>query len=264
MLKAESSAYILAQRRSYSMYTLQSRAIPAITDGLKAGGRRSLWTARDGKKYKTATLAGGVMPLHPHGECSGAINTLAAPYGNNIPLFKGDGAFGTLINPTAYGASRYTGVSTSLFSNEVLFKDIEVVPMTENYDSTLEEPVHFLPLIPVALLNPSEGIAVGFATNILPRTLDDIIAVQLAHLKGKKCSVALTPKFTPLNAISHHHEETVGGIAYYFSGELTRKDTTTLVITRLPYGQTHDKVTKKIDDLMEQGVVMDSTDDSRA
>lgn len=263
MLKAESSEYILNQRRQYSIYVMTSRSIPAVTDGLKAGGRRALWTARDGHKYKTATLAGATMPIHPHAECSSSINTLAAPYGNNIPLFKGDGAFGTLINPTAYGASRYTSVSTSMFTNEVLFKDIEIVPMMENYDSTLEEPVHFLPLVPTVLLNPSEGIAVGFATNILPRSLDDIINAQLLHLKSGKLPVDLTPKFTPLNAEAYLREETERGVAYYFRGTYATKDSSTLTITKLPYGQTHDKVVSKLDDLMEKGLVLDFTDRSQ-
>lgn len=262
-MKPESSSYILQQRRDYSLYVMTSRSIPAVTDGLKAGGRRALWVGRDGKKTKTATLAGATMPIHPHSEVSGSINTLAAPYGNNIPLFSGDGAFGTLINPTAYGASRYTSVTTSTFTNDVLFRDIEIVPMMENYDSTLEEPVHFLPLIPTVLLNPSEGIAVGFATNILPRSLDDIINAQLTHLKNGKLPADITPRFAPLKAEAYLREETERGVAYYFKGTYEAKDSSTLTITSLPYGQTHDKVVSKLDDLMEKGLVLDFTDRSK-
>ncbi len=105
------SGYVKEQRREYSLYTLQSRAIPHAADGLKAAARRVLWTARDGHKYKSATLAGATMPIHPHASPDSAINTLAAPYSNNLPLLKGYGAFGTLLNPTAYGATRYTSVS---------------------------------------------------------------------------------------------------------------------------------------------------------
>ena len=85
--KTESSQYINNQRREYSLYVMQMRAIPAATDGLKAGGRRTLWVARNGEKWKSANLAGATMPIHPHDSPEGAINTLAAPYGNNIPLF---------------------------------------------------------------------------------------------------------------------------------------------------------------------------------
>lgn len=261
--KLESSTYVEKQRRDYSLYVMQSRAIPSVTDGLKAGGRRVLWTARDGKKYKSATLAGATMPIHPHASPEGAIDTLAAPYGNNIPLFKGDGAFGTLLNPTAYGASRYTSVSTSKFTDDVVFRDIEIVPMMENYDGTLQEPVHFLPLVPVVLLNPSEGIAVGFATNILPRALDDIILAQIAHLKGAKTLSNPMPKFIPLETAAYAKEPTDRGVAYYFNGELDVKDTSTAVITKLPYGQTHDKVITKLDDLLDKGILVDYTDRSK-
>ena len=203
------------------------------------------------------------MPIHPHSECSGAINTLTAPYGNNITLFKGDGAFGTLINPTAYGASRYTSVTVSKFTQDVIFKDIEIIPMMENYDGTLQEPVHFLPLVPVALLNPAEGIAVGYSTNILPRSLDDIIEAQLAYLKGKKQIAEIMPHFIPLKNKAYTSETTDTGIAYYFNGEIVRHDSTNLTITKLPYGQTHKKVISKLDDLLEKDVIQDYTDKSK-
>lgn len=262
--KSESSPYIEGQRREYSLYVMQQRAIPAATDGLKAGGRRTLWVARTGEKWKSANLAGATMPIHPHDSPEGAINTLAAPYGNNIPLFSGDGAFGTLLNPTGYGASRYTSVKVSPFTKDVVFRDIEIIPMMENYDGTLEEPVHFLPLVPVALLNPASGIAVGYATNILPRKLDDLINIQLAHLKGTKKIDAPIPTFLPLSNESYYQDvQTSGRIAYYFSGSYQQQDTSTLTITKIPYSQTHEAVIKKIADLMEKDIVVDYTDNSK-
>lgn len=258
-MKAQSSQYIEQQRRGYSIYIMQMRAIPAATDGLKAAGRRVLWMARDGKKYKSATLAGATMPIHPHASPEDAINTLAAPYGNNIPLFKGDGAFGTLLNPKAYGASRYTAVTVSKFTQDVVFRDIEIIPMQENYDGTLEEPVHFLPLIPIALLNPTEGIAVGFASNILPRSLEDIVLAQIAHLKGATKISELVPKFAPIKSTSFKFEDGF----FYFKGEFEQIDATTIKITQLPYGAVHEKIISKIDELYEKGTVVDYTDNSR-
>lgn len=263
MRKTESSPYINTQRRNYALYVMQSRAIPAATDGLKSGGRRVLWTARDGHKWKSASLAGATMPIHPHAMPEGAINTLAAPYGNNIPLFASDCAFGTLLDPTAYGASRYTSVKLSKFSQDVIFRDVEIIPMMENYDGTEMEPVHFLPLVPVALLNPAEGIAVGFATNILPRALDDLINAQLNALKNAKDIGKLTPKFLPLNNESHYSLETERGIAHYFKGTYEQKNATTIVITKIPYGQLHPKVIAKLDAEEEKGNIIDWTDDSK-
>jgi topoisomerase-4 subunit A len=256
------SVYVDQQRREYSLYIMRMRAIPAVTDGLKAGGRRVLWTARDGKKYKTAALAGATMPIHPHSEASGAINTLTAPYVNNIPLFKGDGAFGTLLNPTAYGAARYTSVTVSKFTQDVIFRDMDIIPMTENYDGTLEEPVHFLPLVPTVLLNPAEGIAIGFATNILPRGLDDVILTQLVYLKGQKTTTPI-PKCIPLDNMSHRQLDVGKGIAYYFKGETENINATTLRITKLPYGLAHDKAITTLAALYETGTVVEYEDLSR-
>lgn len=263
-MKTQSSSYINDQRRNYSLYVMQSRAIPSITDGLKAAGRRVLWTARDGKKYKSASLAGATMPIHPHASPESAIDTLAAPYGNNIPLFKGDGAFGTLLAPTSYGASRYTSVTVSKFTQDVIFRDIEIIPMMENYDGTLQEPVHFLPLVPTVLLNPTEGIAVGFATNILPRSLKDIIEAQLSYLTSGKCDqFPLTPTFAPTKGVAFKSERTERGVAHFFKGEYTQQDATSITITRLPYGQSHDNVIDAIETAKETGEVVDYEDASK-
>jgi DNA gyrase/topoisomerase IV subunit A len=239
------------------------RAIPAATDGLKAAGRRTLWTARDGKKYKTATLAGATMPIHPHASPDDAINSLAAPYDNNIPLYKGDGAFGTLLDPKAYGASRYTSVKTSQFTNEVIFRDLEIVPMRENYDGSLDEPIHFLPLVPIVLLNPSDGIVVAFKSKILPRSLKDIITTQIAYLQGTKKLVEPNPNFIPSNCPSFKKEVGEKSTFYYFKGEYESVDTSTIRITKLPYGLAHDTFAKRLDDLLEAGTIVDYTDDSR-
>lgn len=241
------------------------RAIPSLADGLKAGGRRVLWTAKDGQKYKSAALAGRVMPLHPHAAPEGAINTLAAPYGNNIPLLQGFGAFGTLLRPTAYGASRYTSVRVSQFTKDVVFRDIELVPMMDNYDGTLQEPKHFLPLIPIALLNPTQGIAIGFATNILPRALEEIIETQILFLKGRKRGIPeIFPYFKPTDNAAEEYEETnSGNIAYYFEGEVYIRDYKTTWISSLPYGLSHEKFIDYLDTLKEQNVIQLYWDDSR-
>lgn len=262
-MKPQSSSYILNERRGYALYVLTGRAIPAITDGLKAAGRRTLWTARNGQKYKTATLAGATMPIHPHASPDDAINTLAAPYGNNVPLFTGDGAFGTLLEPKAYGASRYTSVKISKFTQDVVFKDIEIVPMVENYDGTLEEVKHFLPLVPIVLLNPSEGIAVGFKSDVLPRSLEDLITAQIAHLKGVKKISEPMPKFLPLNSVAFNREEGDKSVFFYFDGEYETIDSSTIRVTKLPYGQAHESFTNTLDDLIGKGVIMDYTDNSK-
>lgn len=258
----KNSDYINKERKDYSIYILQNRALPFIGDGLKSVQRRILWTARDGSKYKTSSLAGATMPLHPHGDPSTSINTLAAPYNNNIPLLDGIGAFGTLTNPTSYGASRYTSVKVSEFSKDVLFKDLEIIPMIKNYDETLDEPLHFLPLIPITLLNPVDGIAIGFATSILPRSLKDIINEQINFLTIKNYKIKdkkIYFKPTNSNSIDKINDY------WIFKGECEKIDNNYALITKLPFGITHENYISYLISLIEsekEDRIIDYIDDT--
>lgn len=249
--------YILDERKAYSHYTIQSRAIPSLDDGLKPVARRVIWMARDGKHYKSATLAGSAMPIHPHASPEGAVNTLAAEYSNNNPLLKGDGAFGTLLDPKSYGASRYTSVEVSDFCKRAFLVDVELIPMKPNYDGTLEEPVHFLPIVPMVLINPSEGIAVGFATNILPRSLEDVVMAQIQYLTTGKVKAGLLPKFVPTGSAAR----CVAGSTYVFDGVYTTKGRT-IHITKLPYGTNHGNLTDCIGKACDAGLIASYIDNS--
>lgn len=267
MAKPVGADYINEKRRNFSLYVLQDRAIPAISDGLKPASRRVLWTARDGKKVKSATLSGATMPIHPHAAPDSTINTLAAKYGNNVPLLDGIGAFGTQLLPTEYGATRYTSVKVSEFTKDCMFKDIEIIPMIENYDSTLLEPEHFLPLVPISLLNPASGIAIGYACTILPRTLQDVILAQLTYLAGGDFD-HLTPTFTPFK---NKAEWDVDNHRWLFKGEFERINSSMLKIIKLPYGLTHNKFAvsgiaakrSKLDKLLDDNIILDYEDHSK-
>ena len=239
-------------RREYSLYVISDRAIPHVTDGLKAAARRVLWKARDGKKIKSASLAGATMSIHPHAAPESAINSLAAFFRNNVPIFKGTGAFGTLLEPTEFGSSRYTAVQVSEFAKAVMFADLPIIPMVDNYDETELEPKHFLPLIPMVLLNPQEGIADGFACNILPRSLEDIIRCQIEFMQSGEVPTVVAPSFTPLDAVSTGLEVDKKGVErWVFRGKFERIGATSIRITGLPYGITHSKFIAKLDKLEE-------------
>lgn len=261
--QSQSTEYVESCALEYAMYVLMHRAIPAATDGLKASGRRVLWTGRDGKKWKTASLAGATMPIHPHDAPDDAINKLAAQYGNNIPLFTGGSAFGTLLEPTEYSASRYTDVHLSEFAKEAVMVDLDIVPMRPNYDGTLQEPVHFLPLVPLALLNPTQGIAIGFKSNILSRSLEDIIIAQLAHLRNAKNISCPIPKFLPTSNCAAEWEDVPSGTRYTFYGDYEQINSSTIRIHNLPYGKSHNDVINGICDLYDSFQIVEFTDASR-
>ena len=264
-----SSDYVNEERRDYSLYVLEQRAIPHAADGMRSASRRILWVGRDGQKGKTANLAAKAIPIHPHASPEGAANTLAAPYMNNIPLLTGYGSFGTILDPTAYGAPRYTSVAVSNFTKDVVYRDIEIIPMQDNYDGTLQEPVHFLPLVPIALLNPQHGVAVGFASTILPRSLPAIIEAQLAHLNGEDV-VEETPELTPINQKAVGWVDSQQGWKTIFHGAFERTSATSIRITNLPYdpngkyGTRHDKYRAKLDKMEEDGKIVSYTDRSKS
>lgn len=263
-LSISSSELINSLRMEYSLYTIQDRAIPHLADGLKMSHRRVIWMAKDGAKYKSATLAGAAMSIHPHSAPEGAINTLTAPFSNNIPLFTALSTFGTKLAPDSFGASRYTSVKLSSFTKDVILKDIEIIPMKLSYDDSEMEPVHYLPLVPVVLINPQSGIAVGFACDILPRSLADIVTAQLNYLKGKEVIEAY-PKFLPSEqyAIQKTFNKKSTNPRWTFVGQYERHGVAKVIITELPYGVKYDDYINYLIELVEDGKILDYIDGSK-
>lgn len=192
------SKYISRTSREYARYTLDFRGIPSI-DGLKSSQRIALHLMRTlSGTMKTAAFAGSMIEanLYVHGEknASDAISNMAAPYMNNRPLVEGEGAFGTRAHPNEYGAARYTNIRRAKFA-EVLYTDWEIAPQMENYDGSELMPATFLPLIPLVLLNGIRGIATGWSTLILPRSLDDLKKATLEYIRTGEIGGRLFPKY---------------------------------------------------------------------
>lgn len=251
--------YVSALRRDYSLYVMQARAVVSEADGLKPAARRLLYTGRDGATIKTQNLAAQTMPLHPHGAPDEVANTLAAPYGNNIPLLQGIGLFGTYLSPKAYGATRYTDVKLSKFTKDVVFADFDIIPMVPNYDMTRDEPKHFLPLVPVGMLNASEGIAVGFSSAILPRSLQDVITQQVAFLEGKKVKDVM-PYSAP-NDCRAVSQDDAG--RWEFHGEYEKIAHNVIRVTKLPVGVTYEKYLTDLTKLVDAEKIIDYDDTSK-
>jgi DNA gyrase subunit A len=178
-------------RRSYldySMSVIIGRALPDVRDGLKPVHRRVLYTMQEmglqyNKKYtKCAKVVGQAMGLyHPHGD-SAIYDTLvrmAQNFSLRYPLIDGQGNFGSVDNdPPA--AMRYTECRLQRISGS-LMEDIdkETVDFTPNYDESTVEPTVLPTRIPNLLVNGSNGIAVGMATNIPPHNLTEIVEAAI-------------------------------------------------------------------------------------
>ena len=167
----------------YSMSVITSRALPDVRDGLKPVHRRILYTMYENSLYpdkphrKCADTVGAVLGrYHPHGDASvyDAMVRLAQDFSMRYMLVDGHGNFGSIDGdpPAAY---RYTESRMSKMSMEML-TDIEknTVDFVPNYDDRLKEPVVLPSRFPNLLVNGSQGIAVGMATNIPPHNLGEV------------------------------------------------------------------------------------------
>ncbi|MEO6627723.1 MAG: DNA gyrase subunit A [Aquihabitans sp.] len=173
----------------YSMSVIVSRALPDVRDGLKPVHRRILWGmhdlgARPDRQFmKCARVTGEVMgKYHPHGDSSiyAALVRMAQDHSMRHPLVAGHGNFGS----SDYGpaAARYTECRLDPLALSMLADiDEDTVNFEDNYSGEFTEPVVLPSRFPNLLVNGSQGIAVGMATNIPPHNLGEIIDAT-AHL----------------------------------------------------------------------------------
>jgi DNA gyrase/topoisomerase IV subunit A len=223
-----------------------------------------LWLLRNKTdKIKTIALAGQMIAseLYLHGDVSAAntISMLAGPYCNNRPLVHGIGAFGTRANPTSFAAPRYTSVKRSKIAQDVLYADLDVVPMVDNHDGSNQMPGTFLPLIPLVLLNGIKGIATGWSTNILPRRYEDLIGA-VEDVLSRKPVRDLMPSYEnrDVTVVREHGEPN----KYIISGKAVRKNTTTVTVTELPPDMSLEAFRERLVALEDDGKITNFTDRS--
>ncbi|MCI8452119.1 MAG: DNA gyrase subunit A [Eggerthellaceae bacterium] len=168
----------------YSMSVIVSRALPDVRDGLKPVHRRILYAMNESgytptkPHMKSARTVGDVIgKYHPHGD-SAVYDTmvrLAQPFSLRLPLIDGHGNFGSIDGDSA-AAMRYTEARLDKAAMELLRDlDKETVDFQPNYDESLQEPKVLPARFPNLLVNGSNGIAVGMATNIPPHNLGETI-----------------------------------------------------------------------------------------
>lgn len=182
----------------YAMSVIVSRALPDVRDGLKPVHRRILYAMHEmgltpGSKHrKSAKINGEVLGnYHPHGELAvyDAMVRMAQWWSLRLPLVNGQGNFGSMDGDSP-AASRYTEARLASPA-EGLLQDIdkETVDFRDNYDGTRQEPVVLPSRIPNLLVNGSQGIAVGMATNIPPHNLNEVIDALLLMQKNPNADV---------------------------------------------------------------------------
>jgi DNA gyrase subunit A len=273
-------------RRSYldySMSVIIGRALPDVRDGLKPVHRRILYAMHDmglqhNRKYsKCAGVVGELLKkYHPHGDSAvyDALVRLAQPWSMRYPLIDGQGNFGSVDGdpPAAY---RYTECRMTRIAEEMLVDiDKDAVDFVPNFDEVTSEPVVLPTRIPNLLINGSNGIAVGMATNIPPHNLTEIVDAAITLINNPSASLPEILKFVqgpdfPTAGIIHGR----GGILEaYKTGrgrfvmrakaaiEDITKDRQAIVVTEIPYQVNKARLVERIAQLVNDKIVDDISD----
>jgi DNA gyrase/topoisomerase IV subunit A len=259
-----SADFLLGSSREYSLYVNRTRHLPSEGDGLKDAMRKALHVMRGrAGSIKTMALSGALTErkLYVHGDASDSVNSITAPFANNLPLLRPKGNFGTRVAPTTFSAPRYTEVERVSY-DDLIYLDWEIAPQMPNYDGSVFSPQSFLPAIPLLLVNGMSGVGVGWNTVILPRKPGDVIEAVLAVLDGKKPK-QIKPHFgwcDPSIEFLGYGEN--GGSQWRFGGRATIKDTSTAVVTDLPPLLDLEDYRTTLDGLIEKGKIQDYDDES--
>jgi len=267
----------------YSMSVIIGRALPDVRDGLKPVHRRILYTmqqmglAPNRPTRKCARIVGEVMgKYHPHGNLAvyDALVRLAQPWSMRYPLVDGQGNFGSVDGdpPAAdrYTEARLTRVATSLLED----LDKETVDFRPNYDGSEVEPDVLPSRIPNLLVNGSNGIAVGMATNIPPHNLTEIIDATITLVNNPNAQLAEVLKFVqgpdfPTAGIINGR---AGIFEAYRTGrgrfmmrakaaiETFNKDRQAIIVTEIPYQVNKARLVERIAQLVNDKDIEDISD----
>ncbi len=273
-------------RRSYldySMSVIIGRALPDARDGLKPVHRRVLYAMSEmgleyNKKYtKCAKVVGQAMGVyHPHGD-SAIYDTLvrmAQPFSLRYPLIDGQGNFGS-VDGDPPAAMRYTECRMDRIAGELLADiDMETVDFVPNYDESTFEPTVLPTRVPNLIVNGSNGIAVGMATNIPPHNLTEVINATIELVKNPKAGLVEVLKHV------QGPDFPTGGFLYGRSGiaqayktgrgrflmrartalENLTKEKQAIIITEIPYQVNKSKLIERIAELANEKIIDDLSD----
>jgi len=265
-------------RRSYLDYAMSvivSRALPDVRDGLKPVHRRIIYAAyENGYDYnkpfkKSARIVGEVMgKYHPHGDSSvyEAMVRMAQPFSMRLPLIDGQGNFGSMDGDSA-AAMRYTEARLAKVAH-ALIEDIEcdTVDFMPNYDESLQEPTVLPARFPNLLVNGTNGIAVGMATNIAPHNLGEVLDACTAYVDNPDISIEDLIKIVP------GPDFPTGGLILGYGGakqayltgrgsimmrakctiEEIRKDKEAIIVHEIPYQVNKALLVQKIAELVKE------------
>ena len=255
----------------YSKYIIQDRALPDARDGLKPVQRRIIFAMHElgliaSKAYKkSARVVGEVIgKYHPHGDTSiyDALTRMSQSWKVNIPLIEMHGNNGS-IDDDPPAAMRYTEVRLSKIANSLIYGiKKETVLFAPNFDDSEIEPTILPALLPNLLINGARGIAAGYATEIPPHNLGEVIDGIIAKVQDPSINLQTLfkiirgPDFPTggiiqgKNGIFEAFEHGKGRILIRSKYKIiTKKNQSAIVITEIPYGIAKAKLVREIDEI---------------
>jgi len=262
----------------YAMSVIVSRAIPSI-DGLKPSHRKLLYTMYKmgligGTRTKSANVVGQTMKLNPHGDQAIYETLVRMTKGNEsllMPFIDSKGNFGKVYSKEMrYAASRYTEVKLMPICKE-MFRDIEknTVPFVDNYDGTIKEPALLPSAYPNILVNASQGIAVGMASNIASFNLKEVCLGTIEYIKKSDIDLSeyiKAPDFSTGGYLLYSKEEmekiykSGRGIIKLRGKYQVDKKRRHIEITEIPYTTSSEAIIDAIIDLVKNNKIKDISD----
>ena len=259
----------------YSMSVITARALPDVRDGLKPVHRRVLYAMYESgctpnkPHVKSARPVGDCMgKYHPHGDAAiyATLVRLAQDFSMRVPLVDGHGNFGS-IDGDSPAAMRYTECRLDKPAMELL-KDLEkeTVDWKPNYDESLQEPKVLPSRFPNLLVNGSEGIAVGMATNMPPHNLGEAIDATIAMIDNPDIELDELMKVIPgpdfptggtimgVAGIRDAYETGRGSITVRSKAHIEKSSggKQRIVVTEIPYMVNKARLVEKIAELVHE------------
>ncbi|MFI3164142.1 MAG: DNA gyrase subunit A [Bacillota bacterium] len=258
---------------SYAMAVNVSRAIPDVRDGLKPVHRRILFGMgnelglySDKPHRKCARIVGEVMgKFHPHGDSAiyDALVRMAQDFSIRYTLVDGHGNFGSVDGDSA-AAQRYTEARLTKIANEML-RDIDknTVDFYPNFDNSMLQPRVLPARFPNLLVNGSDGIAVGMATNIPPHNMTEVINATVAQINNPEITVEELMEYIPAPdyptggvimgraGIRNAYRTGRGGVVIRAKADIEEENgKTKIIVTEIPYQVNKQKLIEHIATLL--------------
>ena len=274
IIRTEYSEVMQKSYIDYAMSVIIARALPDVRDGLKPVQRRTLYDMHElGIKYdkpyrKCARIVGDTMgKYHPHGDSSiyDALVVMAQDFKKGMPLVDGHGNFGSIEGDGA-AAMRYTEARLQKVTQEVFLSDLDkdVVDFMPNFDETEKEPTVLPVRVPNLLINGTEGIAVGMATNVPPHNFGEVMEAAKAYIKNPKITTEELLEIMPgpdfptggivinKDELKEIYETGMGKIKIRGKVEVEslKGGKERLVITEIPYTMIGNNIAKFLNDIV--------------